>query len=1042
MDRPLPDVSRPFLPWISALRRARVSLAFFAVLAIVLSPGPAQALFDQYLVNDDDDPNDPNHAQAGEENRFGPAAIPLDSGGFLLLWLDNSWGNTNVTARIFTSLPDTVGAPRIINDNRGFHAHGSLVTSKPGGGVAVAAWLQDPQTSQDLYAEVISTADGSSIGPNILVNDDNGLGVQRSPAAATDTLGRSLICWMDNRISRFGIWGQIIDAEGNPAGANLPLAPESADSVQSSPAVAAVPGGGWLLAWQEQANGFSRIRYRLLEADGTPASAILNATAGGGYDQTDPAILVRSSDALLAWADNRQGTDDVWGQWLHRNGDPDGANVFLRDHQDSSPDLNIQLAPAPNDQFALLWLGAIQRRQRDFIRFFGADRAPIGTETAVSDPDPSILQNPAIAILLQDGRWVLAWDDDRSLTDQVYFQLATIQAGITGKPTQAWFNPGSASQILGDTAMLPGGRAVVVWADVRNASLNVYKRMLDASGVPDGSSSIVNSVPVGQRVVVLDGVASAIPFAPQVAASGTGTFVVTWAINVSGGQTGLYGQLFDPSGAPIGTNFAVGKNVASEFGAHPAMALNGSFAIAWQDDGVEKAGDILVQLYSAAGVPKGNPIDIVDRAARGSQQVTPDFTASSYDFAAAWVDDRNGMWQVFRQRIGLDGTMLDTLNVKVSLLADERFDDVDPAIASDGTHIITVYDHNAVTQGLIFAQIETLESMAVSPGSPGAAPPSLDRRGSPGGQGIAGGASSGPIEIVVNPDDHPLGVKYPQVAIGANGEFVVTWQEISGGVTIVQAQRFDASGNPLPGTYPLNDTDTEGHRIVPNVSANLSRIQYVWTDSRRGQGWDIYSRRVGWNYDGSPTPILLQSWTAVSGSKGMDLRWVVPQEETGADFRVWRDFAAAGTGASPSSKAALLTPGGLQPVQPWVFAYSDTTAPPGQPLLYYLEVRGGGGSEYIGPLAATWIPPVALLRWTAAPNPFRQQILFQPPAMGPARFDIRDVTGRLLRTLDRRAGSDPLIWDGRDSQGRLLPSGIYLGVSQDGGTRIKLVRLR
>jgi flagellar hook assembly protein FlgD len=69
------------------------------------------------------------------------------------------------------------------------------------------------------------------------------------------------------------------------------------------------------------------------------------------------------------------------------------------------------------------------------------------------------------------------------------------------------------------------------------------------------------------------------------------------------------------------------------------------------------------------------------------------------------------------------------------------------------------------------------------------------------------------------------------------------------------------------------------------------------------------------------------------------------------------------------------------------------------------------------------------------------------PADGPARVRVFDVRGRLVRTLVAgrlTAGDHPLTWDGRDSDGRLCSSGVYLMRAESGAETDsrKLVLLR
>jgi hypothetical protein len=64
------------------------------------------------------------------------------------------------------------------------------------------------------------------------------------------------------------------------------------------------------------------------------------------------------------------------------------------------------------------------------------------------------------------------------------------------------------------------------------------------------------------------------------------------------------------------------------------------------------------------------------------------------------------------------------------------------------------------------------------------------------------------------------------------------------------------------------------------------------------------------------------------------------------------------------------------------------------------------------------------------PLPMRDAgvLAFQLPAAGPARIEVRDLAGRLVRRVAERAfvaGPTRVTWDGRDDAGRPAPSGVY-----------------
>jgi hypothetical protein len=76
-------------------------------------------------------------------------------------------------------------------------------------------------------------------------------------------------------------------------------------------------------------------------------------------------------------------------------------------------------------------------------------------------------------------------------------------------------------------------------------------------------------------------------------------------------------------------------------------------------------------------------------------------------------------------------------------------------------------------------------------------------------------------------------------------------------------------------------------------------------------------------------------------------------------------------------------------------------------------------------------PPLPGLNLRAWPNPFNPvtTISFTLPETGQLQVGIYDLSGKKVRQLlvgSRSAGEHHVTWDGRDSSGRLAPSGIYL----------------
>lgn len=72
------------------------------------------------------------------------------------------------------------------------------------------------------------------------------------------------------------------------------------------------------------------------------------------------------------------------------------------------------------------------------------------------------------------------------------------------------------------------------------------------------------------------------------------------------------------------------------------------------------------------------------------------------------------------------------------------------------------------------------------------------------------------------------------------------------------------------------------------------------------------------------------------------------------------------------------------------------------------------------------------------------QLRFARPTDGPARVDVYDVSGRIVRTLDVPVGSLSAAWDGRTASGLPASAGVYFArlAEKDGSAMARVVLVR
>ena len=294
------------------------------------------------------------------------------------------------------------------------------------------------------------------------------------------------------------------------------------------------------------------------------------------------------------------------------------------------------------------------------------------------------------------------------------------------------------------------------------------------------------------------------------------------------------------------------------------------------------------------------------------------------------------------------------------------------------------------------------------------------------------------------------GAKFPQVALAPAGQFVVMWWDDVDGETRLHAQRFDQSGELDGQPYDIHGTGLTGSRLFARAEATNDFIQYVWSDSRRGRGWDIRSRRVDWDFNGAPSPVGIAGWETRQDGSVLRLSWRTSVERDFAGFHVWRQLAGETPSSSPIpvDDAVRLTRNLLEARPDARYDWTDATLTEPGTYEYLLQaVDTDGSQEFHGPFQVEWWGDAAVasnaIQLSAWPLPFRSQLNLRIDTAGTHQLEIVDASGRRIRRLGVTTdGQTPVTWDGRDARGRQVPSGVYFVRPLDSpGEPLRILRI-
>lgn len=171
----------------------------------------------------------------------------------------------------------------------------------------------------------------------------------------------------------------------------------------------------------------------------------------------------------------------------------------------------------------------------------------------------------------------------------------------TGSATGPEFRMNTATashQAYPRIASSPGGEFLVVWDSFGQdgSSFGVFGRRYDSSGDANGPEFQINTQ---------TGYSQSNPAA---AWSADGTSVVVWqSEHQDGSLFGVFGQAYDPSGAPSGPEFQVNSYTPGNQ-AYPAVAADpdGGFVVVWEDSSQDGGAlGIFGRVFDDAGAPRG-----------------------------------------------------------------------------------------------------------------------------------------------------------------------------------------------------------------------------------------------------------------------------------------------------------------------------------------------------------------------------------------------------------------------------------------------------
>jgi hypothetical protein len=331
----------------------------------------------------------------------------------------------------------------------------------------VVAWISKAQdgSSWGIFASRFS-ATGAPQAAEFQVNSYT-TSDQRFASVAVDADGDFVVAWQSSGQdgSNYGVFAQRFDSSGVAQAAEFQVNTYTT-SYQRYPAVAANPGGSFIVTWQsfgQDGAGFGVFAKRY-DASGSPLSDEFQVNT---YTLSSQAFASVDLDAdggfVIAWHSFGQdgSSNGIFARRFDSTGDPKGGEIQVNQYTESDQG-NASVAVDGSGNFVVTWTSSGQDGSGAgaFARRFDSAGVAQATEFQVNTYTSGNQRLPTVA-MDRDGSFVIVWDGyQNSETSEVFARR--FSAGV---PVGAEFQINTYTEGYQDLPAVAqgGGIFVVAW---------------------------------------------------------------------------------------------------------------------------------------------------------------------------------------------------------------------------------------------------------------------------------------------------------------------------------------------------------------------------------------------------------------------------------------------------------------------------------------------------------------------------------------------------------------------------------------------------
>jgi hypothetical protein len=421
-----------------------------------------------------------------------------------------------------------------------------------------------------------------------------------------------------------------------------------------------------------------------------------------------------------------------------------------------------------------------------------------------------------------------------SVTRAAPRQLGTLEA-----PVVIGASPAYANEAQSDVSAAPDGTYVVTWAKNTYNGPNfdwLVAQRFNADGTPLTEAFDVHTYDGG------------LVSHPSISHSADGSFVVVWQGGGAGDYAGIFGQMFDPTGTKVGTQFLINTTDTADTQKYPSIAHNptGGFVVAYNSEywSSGRYSKIYSRAFDSSGKALSSGGVVLDSELQTS--VMPRVDAfSDGRYVVAWGGTSNSSYNKVKvQLLAADGYATGAV-IEAGSTAGGEYQEADVAAAPNRDFVVSWTGGNAAdpfdTQ--IYAQRYS-----------------------------SNGSKIGNIFLV---NSSSTGYQaMPKVDFGLDGSLVIGWTKLPYGspITAMYFQAYNPAGNKAGIETAITST-TAGYQELESLTwrGNSGLLATFTQSGTYKSDRELFSREFSWYFPpaakSGPTIVIEED----SGTSSFDL---------------------------------------------------------------------------------------------------------------------------------------------------------------------------